>query len=54
MVRLLRAAVSADLELRGETPDLTEDEILAWADSFHAAHRPVARAGIGTNSRIAR
>ncbi len=33
---ILRLAVSADLELRGELPDLNEDEILAWADAFHS------------------
>jgi hypothetical protein len=32
----LRAEVRADRELRGEPPDLAEDEVLAWADAFFA------------------
>jgi len=34
---LLTQAVAADREERGEPPDLSEDEILGWADAFFAS-----------------
>jgi len=35
---LLNQAVAADRLERGEPPDLSEDEILGWADAFFASH----------------
>jgi len=32
----LHASVAEDREERGDPPELTEDEILAWADAYHA------------------
>ncbi|MFI5460626.1 MAG: hypothetical protein ACHRXM_34865 [Isosphaerales bacterium] len=32
----LHASVAEDLEVRGDPPELTEDEILAWADAYRA------------------
>ena len=34
--RMLRAEVAADRQERGELPDLTDDEVLGWADAFFA------------------
>jgi len=34
---LLQQAVAADRQERGEPPDLSEDEILGWADAFFAS-----------------
>ena len=31
---MLRAEEAADRQERGELPDLTDDEVLAWADAF--------------------
>src|SRR5260370_33230084 len=33
---LLRAAVADDLAERGDLPDLSQDEMLTWADAYHA------------------
>lgn len=33
---LLNNVVAADREVRGEPPDLTEEEVLGWADAFYA------------------
>ena len=44
----LNASVADDLEERGDPPELTQDEILAWADAHHA-HRPVAHVAIGAD-----
>jgi len=33
---MLKAAVAADREERGELPDLTDEEVLGWADAFFA------------------
>jgi hypothetical protein len=32
---LLKAAVRADLEERGDPPELTDEQVLEWADAFH-------------------
>jgi hypothetical protein len=44
---VLKAAVQADRIERGELPDLTEEEILAWADLFQArtGEWPTAKSG---------
>ena len=44
----LNASVADDLEERGDPPELTQDEILAWADAHHT-HRPVAHVAIGAD-----
>jgi hypothetical protein len=44
---LLRAAVAADREERGEAPDLSTDELLDWGDRFYArtGEWPTAKSG---------
>ena len=50
---LLKNAVAADREVRGEPPELTEDEVLGWADAFYLA-TAIGRASIPADSRVPR
>jgi len=44
---LLLASVAADREQRGDLPDLSRDELLAWADAYHTrtGQWPTAKSG---------